>query len=169
MSIECFFKNHQHTFSGIGAIATAAAVWIALRQNKPKAKVLLDYNESESGAYHKIRIINRGTVPFKIDRRSFVVKMPFSKMVNIFCYDFHSSRAKEPLTVEINDSVELHLMKTDDKSCKDYLMREMSGVKKLLLKFARMKLITTGGISFRVRASGRLISDLENISKEKKL
>ncbi|MDX2082977.1 MAG: hypothetical protein SFV53_03205 [Rickettsiales bacterium] len=166
MSIECFFEKYQHTFSAVGSVATAMAVWIALRQNRPKAKILLDYDKSKAGTYHKIMIINRGTIPFKVDRRSFVINIPFSKKLSFFCYDFHSSRVKEPLTIEINDSVELNLYKVNDDFCKKYFCAQMKSVSKLLLKFAKINVITTSGISFSIKIPERLMNDLECISRE---
>ncbi len=114
--MECFFKEYQYTFSALGSIATAAAVWIALRRNEPKARIVFsNVSDNKSSPFYQIEIINKGTVAFKINRKSFIIKIPFSSAFNIFCYEFHASKVEEPLVFDINDSIQLNLTKSGHK------------------------------------------------------
>lgn len=83
---KCFFDAYQHVFEGIGAIATVAAVWIALHQNKPKIKAdfSINYfsgnNSSIEGVV--VWITNKGNMPVFVPNGFFALRFPFGGLNN---------------------------------------------------------------------------------------
>lgn len=78
--IEYFFESYQYTFSAIGALATAFAVYLALRKRKPKIEVELNIDTKyrliapdDQPQYNFIcaEIINLDSMPIEIQINSF--------------------------------------------------------------------------------------------------
>jgi len=161
LKMEEFFKNYQHTFSGIGAIASAGAViislWLARKQNVPKIEAtfsLLLWSPNLS-----VSMVNKGILPVFIPNGFLRLRIPFGGSNGFYkIFDISLEPSKYPFKLESRKSETFIIGEMN------FLSNQFQEIKKEVgwprFYFVRVEVAIEDGSVFNVSGGSKFIRSL---------